>query len=361
MTDDGVVETLQDLGLTEYQSRAYVAAVRLGTARPNDLAEESGVPQARIYDVIDDLAARGLVEVHQRSRGKEVSAPPPERALDGLKRRHVEEFTDTVEDAAGALSRLHEQTRTTEAFVSMINHRESAVRHAERAIDAAEWWLTLSLSPDRYRRLEDEVASAIDRGVTVRLVLRSDGEADSVEELPEFSFPEELAVRYRELADTFVLADRQYGIYSSARPSDSDDAQPYFVMQEPNLVLVFQSYAEQIWPASAVVSSDDGFPRRYLDPWHAIADLRDELDAGEPFAATVEGRQTDTGRSGAWSGPIRGYELEGPTAADYAVAIPVTASLLIDTDEGRLSVGGWKARIEDVAADGVEIDRIDGG
>lgn len=355
MSEDQIVESLQELGLTEYQSRAYVAAVRLGTARPNDLADESGVPQARVYDVIDDLEDRGLVEVHQRSRGKEVSAPPPEQALDGLKERHITEFTETANGAAAALSRLHERKQADGAFVSMVSHRESALRHAERAIESAEWWLTLSLSPDRYRQLADAIEAALDRGVTVRLLLRADDrESGSDGALSDLSFPDGLRVRYRELADTFVLADRTYGVYSSARPQGA--AEPYLIMQEPNLVLVFQSYAEQIWPASEVIRTGDGFPRRYLDPWHAIVDLRDELDAGAEFAATATGRETETGRSDTWTGRLVGYDLEGPTDADFSVAIPVTASLTVATDDGELSVGGWKARIEDVAADGVEID-----
>jgi len=354
MTED-VFDSLRELGLTEYQSRTYVAAVRLGTARPNDLADESNVPQARIYGVIDELEDRGLVEVHQRSKGKEVTAPPPEQALDGLKRRHISEFTETANEAAASLSRLHERKRASGEFVSMVSHRESALRHAERAIESAEWWLTLSLSPELYRRLADDVAAALDRGVTVRLLLRADDDGDQAgQALPGHSFPEGLRVRYRELADTFVLADRQYGVYSSARPTG--DSEPYIIMQEPNLVLVFQSYAEQIWPASEVVRTGDGLPRRYLDPWHAVADLRERLDAGEPFIATVTGRETATGAAGTWTGRVAGYDVAGPTEADFSMAIPVTASLTIETDEGTVSVGGWKARVEDVAADGVEID-----
>jgi len=61
MDDEDVVSHLQELGLTAYQSRAYVAAVRLGTARPNELASadgEFGVGGPKETGV--DLVARGL-------------------------------------------------------------------------------------------------------------------------------------------------------------------------------------------------------------------------------------------------------------------------------------------------------------
>ena len=53
--DDSIIDTLQEIGLTEYQSRAYVAAVSLGTARLSALSDESDIPQQRIYDVVDVL------------------------------------------------------------------------------------------------------------------------------------------------------------------------------------------------------------------------------------------------------------------------------------------------------------------
>ncbi|WP_425499275.1 helix-turn-helix domain-containing protein [Natronosalvus rutilus] len=52
---------------------------------PSDIVEESGVPQARIYDVIDYLSDMGLVEIHEQSGGKTVSAPSPEAALEYIR------------------------------------------------------------------------------------------------------------------------------------------------------------------------------------------------------------------------------------------------------------------------------------
>ncbi len=59
--DEGVVGELRRLlGLTGYEARAYLAVLR-GARRPREVAEASGVPVQRVYDVLARLERRGLV------------------------------------------------------------------------------------------------------------------------------------------------------------------------------------------------------------------------------------------------------------------------------------------------------------
>jgi len=349
---DHLTERLQELGLTEYQSRAYVAAVELGDARPSKIVEESGVPQARIYDVIDDLSEMGLVEVHEKSGGKTVAAPAPDVALDAYKERHVGEFTETIDFVSSELEKTHEREQPTAGSVTVLSHGESANRHMRQAIEEAEWWVALSLTPDRYAELEDEILAALDRGVTVRLVVTT---SDFGANVTAEDYPDELLVRSRKLSDLLVATDRSYGVYSGEIPTN--DERSYHVVTNQNLVLQFQQYYEQIWTSSRTVQEPHTLPRRYLDPWRAILDLQPEFDNGEPLEARVVGHETGSRVGGTWTGEVVDYELEGPIDADYKVSVPVKATLLIDVDGEELSVGGWKATVEDIATEGLEISR----
>lgn len=351
MEREDLIERLGDLGLTEYQSRAYLAAVHLGTGRPNDLAEASDVPQARIYDVIDDLSDIGLVEVHEQSGGKTISAPPPRAVMEAFKQRRVDRFSETVDSAISGLEQLHHEDGQPEGFVTMVATRESALRHVRQAVESAEWWLNLALPVDLYRDVADAVEAALDRGVTVRLVIPGGEERASA----AVDFPERLNVRRRPLADTMAVADRGYGVFSTRSPRQSD--QPYVVTQESTLVFLFQNYFEQFWPGSTVLQADETFPRRYLDPWRAIIDLRERLRQGETLHAKVTGFQNRTRRVGTWEGPIVDYELSGPVPAEYTVVIPAKAALFVEIDGERMEVGGRKATRAHIAADGLEVRR----
>jgi sugar-specific transcriptional regulator TrmB len=351
MDREDLLERLQDLDLTEYQSRAYLAAVHLGTGRPNELAEASGVPQARIYDVIDDLSDRGLVEVHEQSRGKEVSAPPPRAVLEAFKQRRVDRFSETVDSAISGLEQFHHEDGQPEGFVTMVATRESAVRHVRQAVESAEWWLSLALPVDIYGDVADSIEAALDRGVTVRLVIPEDDEPIG----DDLAYPERLNLRRRPLADTMAVADREYGVFSTRSPRQTD--QPYVITQESTLVFLFQNYFEQFWPGSTVLQADATFPRRYLDPWRAIIDLRERLRQGETLQVRVTGFQNRTQQAGIWEGPIVDYELSGPVPAEYTVVIPAKAALFVEIDGDHWEVGGRKATKAHIASDGLEVRR----
>ena len=352
MDETDVVERLQELGLTEYQSRGYLAAVRLGNARPSELAEESGVPRARIYDVIDDLGRLGFVDVRERSGGKEVRAPPPEVVLEQFRKRKVTRLSETVESTVSALERLHDPGEGSTGFVSMVGLRESAVRHVQQAIETADWWLSMAMPLDLYHDVADEVEAAIDRGVNVRLVLPDEdvGAVDPAE------LPDWIEVRHRSLADTLVAADRTYGVFSSRSPRAQEE--PFIATQVDPLVFLFQNYFEQFWTGSAWLQSVDTFPRRYLDPWRVLKDLADDVDGGADFSVRVSGYHTAEERTGTWEGRLVDYELTSPDPADYRVVLPVKAALFLDVDGERTEVGGRKAVLATIAADGLEVDTI---
>jgi len=50
------------LGLNEQQARAYLALLDADTATVNDLARSSRVPRAKLYEVLDGLSRKGLLD-----------------------------------------------------------------------------------------------------------------------------------------------------------------------------------------------------------------------------------------------------------------------------------------------------------
>lgn len=61
------IEHLVQLGLKEYEAKIYVALVGLGEANVRRIHEVSGVPRPRVYDVLNELAAKGFINVRQGS------------------------------------------------------------------------------------------------------------------------------------------------------------------------------------------------------------------------------------------------------------------------------------------------------
>lgn len=103
-TDDEqerAVETLQELGLKEYEANSYVGLTRVEDATAKRLSEITDVPRTRVYDAVQVLESRGLVEV-QHSSPKRFRAVPLEEAIETL-RDQFESRVDALSDSIGNL------------------------------------------------------------------------------------------------------------------------------------------------------------------------------------------------------------------------------------------------------------------
>ena len=56
-----MIEDIKKLGLNEYEAKAYHALLSRGTASAVDVARVSGIPRARVYDVLVSLESKGFV------------------------------------------------------------------------------------------------------------------------------------------------------------------------------------------------------------------------------------------------------------------------------------------------------------
>ncbi|WP_129113139.1 TrmB family transcriptional regulator [Halegenticoccus tardaugens] len=86
--------SLRDLGLSEYEARAYRALLRNAPTTAKELSRASDVPMGRIYDVLSALEQYNLVRSQAASRPKKYVAVEPDAALDRLlddKRRELDE------------------------------------------------------------------------------------------------------------------------------------------------------------------------------------------------------------------------------------------------------------------------------
>lgn len=93
-----LLSSLQGLGLTEYESKAYLALLSLGTCDARQLCTQSGVPSSKIYTIMEKFGLLGLVEV-QQSKPAKFKALEPSLGVDRLvknKEREILSIKDTL-------------------------------------------------------------------------------------------------------------------------------------------------------------------------------------------------------------------------------------------------------------------------
>lgn len=71
---------LHEIGLSEYESRAYLGVLQSGTTTAKEISEAADIPQSRVYDVLESLESKGFVTV-QPGRPKKFGPIEPELAI----------------------------------------------------------------------------------------------------------------------------------------------------------------------------------------------------------------------------------------------------------------------------------------
>jgi sugar-specific transcriptional regulator TrmB len=175
--------TLRDLGLSEYESRAYLELLDQGPTTAKQLSEASDVPMGRIYDVLNGLEGDGLVRSQAASRPKKYVAVEPESALDRLvetRKRELNQQAERYESIATELEDELEATGSVEGqfWTAAVGPEETVELLLER-LSAADRRVHYVAGPPATQIDLDEVGwrvleafeAALDRGVAVDVLL----------------------------------------------------------------------------------------------------------------------------------------------------------------------------------------------
>jgi sugar-specific transcriptional regulator TrmB len=113
-TDDRRAADLEELGLTNYEARVYLALIRRDVFTAAEVAREAQVPRQRVYDVLEGLTRRQLAVLHP-GKVAGYSAVAPEIAVDRLmeqQRRSLGRLERLSDDLARELLPTWDSGRT---------------------------------------------------------------------------------------------------------------------------------------------------------------------------------------------------------------------------------------------------------
>ncbi|HEX6609077.1 MAG TPA: helix-turn-helix domain-containing protein, partial [Chloroflexia bacterium] len=93
MPDEEQISRLAQLGLNAYEARAYLALLGKESFSASQVADLSGVPRQRIYDILASLVEQGLAVSRPGRRGTKYAAVAPGVALQALLGRAKQQVT----------------------------------------------------------------------------------------------------------------------------------------------------------------------------------------------------------------------------------------------------------------------------
>jgi len=332
------VITRFDLG--EYEIAAYLAVLEHGELTASDIAENADIPQPRVYDTVRSLSEVGLVELKE-SRPMKVLAIDPREAFADIQ----SSLDDLVEDLS---TRYTAPAREPEA-VSLVKSRPTILQYLDDIIDAAGYELTLSLTPSLLKRYEPQLSTCLEEGIAIEILLSPASKAPEPTEFDYQSVATTVKGRRGITTPVVAVADGNYSIYATRESVRGDSDRYGVIFNRSELGFLVSGFLNTVlWTTSETIATDGddlSFPRRYGTIRRCISDLQ-ALD-GE-FYATIEGRDVVTGESWVAQGKV----LEESFGSNREVA-----TMVVETADGTVDVGGQVAAYEDIEAYEIRIGR----
>ena len=345
MASDDLHSTMETVGdrfdLGEYEIDAYLTVLEHGDLTASQIADRTDIPQPRVYDTVRSLSDRGLVELRE-SRPMKVIAVDPDEAFSGLQ----SSLMDMVSELE---ARYTAPARDTEA-VSLVKSRSTILRYLEDVIEAAEFEISLSLTPDLLMRFEDLLSDAVDEGVSVELLVTPASEAPDPAEFDYLDVATTARARRGITTPVIAVADGEYSVYAT-QDALRDDEDRYGVIFNRSALgfLVSGFFGTVLWTTAertlAANGEDRPFPRKYASIRRCVKELQ-ELEGD--FYATIEGRDIETGASRVVEGTVVGFSFEGGERV---------AGMTVESDDGEVTVGGQVAALEDIEAHEIQVSR----
>lgn len=182
--------SLEALGLTGSEVKAYVALLKGGTMTASDVSREARIPYSKVYDALESLHRRGWVE-EQKSRPIVYTAKPPDTALEELKSRQETERKEreqvALEELMGIYVSRGEQEKPDVWIMRGTNEILSRVKNLLLNC-RAELLVALPLQLVPFTdRIEPLLATLKEKGVRSMILSSPDLPKDAADKLAKYA------------------------------------------------------------------------------------------------------------------------------------------------------------------------------
>jgi len=164
MKDESLFAKLQSFGLNQYEAKAYVALLSIGTSNAYNISKASGIPRARIYDILESLTHRGIVMFEEDSDGtKSYSALPVKVFLEQAR----EKWDNTFNSIEKELMSIEAEDKKQDNYVSTVRGEKNILAFCRNLIRDAKKKVIISIWDPMYSELIMDLQSCIHRGCIV--------------------------------------------------------------------------------------------------------------------------------------------------------------------------------------------------
>lgn len=145
-----VIKQLKKLGFNEYEAKSYAALVKLGKTNAYQVSKVSGVPRARIYDILNNLCERGIALTEEIDGSVFYQSISIDKFIEDT----TKDFNHTISDIGRYLKQIEQAGDTNESKVATIKNKDAILNMCMQLIEQAKERIVISCWDNLYEELK---------------------------------------------------------------------------------------------------------------------------------------------------------------------------------------------------------------
>ena len=249
-----IIASLESLGLSNYESKAYLAALGQPPITSYKLAQLSGVPRARIYEIVEKLEARGLL-VFQSGNRTLLTASNYQKFLD----RKESEYRENIERLRLTFSAI---PAAETAGIWNIKGRDRVIQTAADILAAAGKYAYLEAIAEDIQEIRAVLQNLLDKKIAVHGIFCGDLQP------PVPGMVKHLGESVPVCGEIAVVADGKQALIGFTRPSETAAAA---VTQNEGIVQIAKEYIRhEVFLNSLFSGEDQADKSRYVQQYRKL-------------------------------------------------------------------------------------------
>jgi len=179
---------LREIGLREYETRAYLILLERGVMTASEVSEHGGIPYSKVYETLNSLERKGWIEV-ERGRPSRYFPKAPSESLEAARLRLEDMVNSWKHVILGELQPLYEKRELLEKpDIWILRGEFSILAKMREMLDAARNELMIA-APAFAKGFVDSSVSVLGQvrssGVSVKVMVAGDWDVEKIAKVGE--------------------------------------------------------------------------------------------------------------------------------------------------------------------------------
>jgi sugar-specific transcriptional regulator TrmB len=160
-----ILDNLQHLNFTQYESMAYLALLQQDKVTGYELAKNSRIPASKIYQVLDKLLEKELILALDTEPVKYTPIPPDE-----ILSRFKSQYDRTIDILSSSLNDFYKKETSSDQYIWNISGRPEIMRRLIEFIAYSKKSIYLSVWDEEVAGIKESLYDANKRDVSMSIV-----------------------------------------------------------------------------------------------------------------------------------------------------------------------------------------------